>query len=61
MTHKDSLGDEPTLLQKKRNRKRSWVGDEDTMPYAYLREAMVSNLMGGICDPHSIGEEVDSG
>ena len=33
----------------KRGRKRSWVGIDDQKPYAYLREAMVSGLMDGIC------------
>lgn len=32
-------------------RKTSWVGMSDAKPYAYLREAMVSNLMERICVP----------
>lgn len=31
------------------NRNRSWVGLGESKPYAYLREAMVSGLMDGIC------------
>lgn len=41
----------------KRNRKMSWVGVEDEKPYAYLREAMVSNLMAGICSPEEATED----
>lgn len=38
------------LLQIRKNRKRSWVGvDTGGKPFAYLREAMVSVLMRGIC------------
>ncbi|PSS03759.1 hypothetical protein BD289DRAFT_457638 [Coniella lustricola] len=37
-------------LQIRKNRKRSWVGvDTGGKPFAYLREAMVSGLMRGIC------------
>ena len=36
-------------VQATRQRKRSWVGLGDSKPYAYLREAMVSGLMDGIC------------
>jgi hypothetical protein len=48
---------ETNFLTQKRNRKLSWVGVDDTKPYAYLREAMVSGLMGHICNPESVGEE----
>ncbi|KAF3769959.1 HD-domain/PDEase-like protein [Cryphonectria parasitica EP155] len=38
------------VLQVRKNRKRSWVGvDTGGKPFAYLREAMVSGLMRGIC------------
>jgi 3',5'-cyclic-nucleotide phosphodiesterase len=47
--HKDSLKDHNAFLEVKRGRKRSWVGLDDQKPYAYLREAMVSGLMDGIC------------
>ncbi|KAI0200417.1 hypothetical protein F4808DRAFT_450836 [Astrocystis sublimbata] len=38
----------------RKGRKRSWVGIHEEKPFAYLREAMVSGLMSGICRP---GEE----
>lgn len=47
--HKESLKDHNTFLEVRRGRKRSWVGLDDQKPYAYLREAMVSGLMDGIC------------
>jgi len=39
------------FLARKKMRKLSWVGVHDEQPYAYLREAMVSKLMKGICNP----------
>lgn len=50
---------EATFMAQKRNRKLSWVGVDDNKPYAYLREAMVSNLMGHICNPETVGESHD--
>jgi 3',5'-cyclic-nucleotide phosphodiesterase len=47
--HKDASKEHRALLELKRGRKRSWVGVDDQKPYAYLREAMVSGLMDGIC------------
>ncbi len=47
--HKDASKEHRALLEMKRGRKRSWVGVDDQKPYAYLREAMVSGLMDGIC------------
>lgn len=47
--HKDASKEQRALLELKRGRKRSWVGLDDQKPYAYLREAMVSGLMDGIC------------
>lgn len=47
--HKDASKEQRALLELKRGRKRSWVGVDDQKPYAYLREAMVSGLMDGIC------------
>jgi 3',5'-cyclic-nucleotide phosphodiesterase len=47
--HKEALRDQRVMLEMKRGRKRSWVGLDDQKPYAYLREAMVSGLMDGIC------------
>jgi 3',5'-cyclic-nucleotide phosphodiesterase len=50
---------EASFMAQKRNRKLSWVGVDETKPYAYLREAMVSNLMGHICNPGSVGDAHD--
>ncbi|KAF4624014.1 hypothetical protein G7Y89_g14162 [Cudoniella acicularis] len=47
--HKDASKEQRALLELKRGRKRSWVGVDDQKQYAYLREAMVSELMDGIC------------
>jgi 3',5'-cyclic-nucleotide phosphodiesterase len=47
--HNDASKEQRALLEIKRGRKRSWVGVDDQKPYAYLREAMVSGLMDGIC------------
>ena len=40
-------------------RKLSWVGVNEAKPYAYLREAMVSGLMGTICNPETVVERID--
>lgn len=48
-----------TFVLSKRNRKLSWVGIEEEQPYAYLREAMVSSLMNGICNPETVGDSLD--
>lgn len=45
------------FLARKKLRKLSWVGVHDEQPYAYLREAMVSKLMKGICNPEEIIDE----
>ncbi|ORY08716.1 hypothetical protein BCR34DRAFT_389625 [Clohesyomyces aquaticus] len=60
--HKEVTREETGFLAVKRNRKLSWVGYHvnDTKPYGYLREAMVSNLMGGICNPEMVGDSLDS-
>ncbi|GAW11209.1 hypothetical protein ANO14919_005510 [Xylariales sp. No.14919] len=55
--HKEAVKDQQALLEIRRGRKRSWVGVHDEKPFAYLREAMVSGLMGGIC---RLGEEGES-
>jgi hypothetical protein len=49
--------DDAAFLGKNSNRRLSWVGVEEAKPYAYLREAMVSSLMGGICNPESALED----
>jgi hypothetical protein len=58
--YKEVSAKEASFLTLKRNRKLSWVGVDDTKPYAYLREAMVSGLMSHICNPESVGEEHDA-
>lgn len=59
--YKDHLREEQSFLgaAHSQGRKMSWVGVNEAKPYAYLREAMVSGLMGGICNPESIGEVID--
>ncbi|KAJ8115606.1 hypothetical protein OPT61_g2787 [Boeremia exigua] len=57
---KEAIREEASFLTTKRNRKLSWVGVDDAKPYAYLREAMVSNLMTGICNPETAGDSIDS-
>jgi len=57
--HKEITREETSFLASKRNRKVSWVGVDEKRPYAYLREAMVSNLMNGICSPEAVGELLD--
>lgn len=48
--HQVAARERETALQARKNRKRSWVGvDTGGKPFAYLREAMVSGLMKGIC------------
>ncbi|KAH8165066.1 hypothetical protein CIB48_g3202 [Xylaria polymorpha] len=55
--HKEVAKDQQAFLEIRRGRKRSWVGIHEEKPFAYLREAMVSGLMGGICRS---GEESES-
>lgn len=57
---KEAQREESSFLTTKRNRKLSWVGVDDSKPYAYLREAMVSNLMTGICNQETIGDSLDA-
>ena len=56
---KEVSREETAFQAGRRSRKLSWVGVEDTKPYAYLREAMVSSLMNGICNPEMAGEVYD--
>jgi hypothetical protein len=51
--------EDAAFMAQKQNRKLSWVGVDETKPYAYLREAMVSTLMSGICNPERAGENHD--
>ena len=59
-TYKEYAQSESGFLVEKRKRKLSWVGVDETKPYAYLRESMVSGLMGNICNPSSIVDSIDS-
>ncbi|KAK6218994.1 E3 ubiquitin-protein ligase bre1 [Pestalotiopsis sp. IQ-011] len=47
--HKEAEKEQDALMEIRRGRKRSWVGVSEEQPFSYLREAMVSGLMGGIC------------
>ncbi|KAI1393707.1 HD-domain/PDEase-like protein [Hypoxylon trugodes] len=47
--HKEAAREQQAALEVRRGRKRSWVGVHEDKPYSYLREAMVSGLMKGIC------------
>lgn len=47
--HRDAVREQQALLEVRSGRKRSWVGVSEEQPFAYLREAMVSGLMKGIC------------
>ncbi|KAE8352063.1 HD-domain/PDEase-like protein [Aspergillus coremiiformis] len=52
-----ALKEQSRFMSRKKLRKHSWVGVHDEQPYAYLREAMVSKLMKGICNPEEVIEE----
>ena len=56
---KEALSERTKFLAQKRVRKRSWLGNNDNKPYAYLREAMVSGLMKGICNPDEELHQID--
>ncbi|QPH02037.1 hypothetical protein C2857_006242 [Epichloe festucae Fl1] len=47
--HRDAIKEQQAMLEVTKGRKRSWVGINEQKPFAYLREAMVSGLMNGIC------------
>ncbi|KAI6091089.1 HD-domain/PDEase-like protein [Hypoxylon rubiginosum] len=55
--HKEAAREQQAALEVRRGRKRSWVGVHEGQPYSYLREAMVSGLMKGIC--RSSGAEAE--
>lgn len=55
--HKEALKEQQAIMEIRRGRKRSWVGHHEEKPFGYLREAMVSGLMNGIC---RTGEENDA-
>ena len=50
-------GSDPTTLLKPT--KRSSLSVDETKPYAYLRESMVSGLMDRICNPGYIEKPID--
>jgi len=56
---KDHMKEDTSSLLTKRNRKLSWIGVDEERPFAYLREAMVSGLMVGICNPETINDIFD--
>ncbi|OAQ99531.1 hypothetical protein LLEC1_02540 [Akanthomyces lecanii] len=58
--HRDAAREQKELLEITHGRKRSWVGVSDQQPFAYLREAMVSKLMKGICRMVSDDDEIAS-
>lgn len=47
--HRDAAREQQAQMEIAKGRKRSWVGVNEQKPFAYLREAMVSGLMNGIC------------
>ena len=47
--HRGAAKEQQAMLEVRRGRRRSWVGVNEEKPFAYLREAMVSGLMNGIC------------
>ena len=57
--HKEAQRERARFLAQKRIRKRSWLGNTDDKPHAYLREAMVSGLMTGICNPDEVPQVID--
>lgn len=56
--HKEAAQEREAMMEVRRGRKISWVGVSEEKPFAYLREAMVSGLMKGIC---RLGGDVDDG
>ncbi|KAH6624658.1 hypothetical protein B0J18DRAFT_185386 [Chaetomium sp. MPI-SDFR-AT-0129] len=57
---RDAARDQKALVELRQGRKRSWVGIYEEKPFSYLREAMVSKLMGRICRTGSETEDVAS-
>ena len=58
-TYKNVSKEDTGSLLTKRSRKLSWIGIDEERPFAYLREAMVSGLMDGICTPESVNDNFD--
>ncbi|KAK7565269.1 high affinity phosphodiesterase [Phyllosticta citricarpa] len=59
--NKEVMREKSSFLASKKARKVSWVGVNEEKPFAYLREAMVSNLMGNICCPDTAQDTLDPG
>ncbi|KAK4988012.1 3',5'-cyclic-nucleotide phosphodiesterase [Elasticomyces elasticus] len=57
--YKEVSREDSSFVLTKKSRKLSWVGVSEARPYAYLREAMVSNLMDGICNPENFGDTIE--
>ena len=58
--HREAAREQQVMMQIKRGRQRSWVGINEEKPFAYLREAMVSGLMKGICRLGPDDEQIGS-
>ncbi|KAF2084288.1 HD-domain/PDEase-like protein, partial [Saccharata proteae CBS 121410] len=56
---KEVTREQSSFLKSTKARKVSWVGVNEAKPYAYLREAMVSGLMGNICCPDTALDMID--
>lgn len=60
---RDAARDQQALREITAGRKRSWVGvtvAKEQKPYSYLREAMVSGLMSGICRGEQDDEQIST-
>lgn len=57
--YKEHAKEDTSSILTKRNRKLSWIGLDEERPFAYLREAMVSGLMVGICNPETLNDSFD--
>jgi 3',5'-cyclic-nucleotide phosphodiesterase len=62
-TRKAAQREMSSFLARRKLRKLSWVGvnNNNEQPYSYLREAMVSKLMKGICNPEEVISEFQEG
>lgn len=58
--HRDAAKEQQALREIRQGRKRSWVGVNEEKPFAYLREAMVSGLMKGICRLSSNDDQIQN-
>ncbi|OMP86828.1 3',5'-cyclic-nucleotide phosphodiesterase regA [Diplodia seriata] len=57
--NKEVMREKSSFLAQSKGRKVSWVGVNEAKPFSYLREAMVSNLMGNICCPDTARDTID--